>query len=43
MQSGPCAGVKCDREKWDEMLDRFYELNGWDKKTGWPTGKVWGN
>jgi aldehyde:ferredoxin oxidoreductase len=19
------------------MLDRFYELNGWDKKTGWPT------
>ncbi|MBW2148744.1 MAG: aldehyde ferredoxin oxidoreductase family protein [Deltaproteobacteria bacterium] len=38
--SGPFAGVKCDREKWDEMLDRFYELQGWDKRTGLQTKKV---
>ncbi|MBI5967621.1 MAG: aldehyde ferredoxin oxidoreductase, partial [Deltaproteobacteria bacterium] len=35
VQTGPYAGSKCDKEKWDEMLDKFYELNGWDKKTGW--------
>lgn len=34
---GPYAGHKCDREKWDEMLDRYYELHGWDKKTSWQT------
>ena len=39
VQSGPYAGHKCDREKWDEMLDRFYELHGWDKKTGLQTRK----
>jgi len=37
IQSGPYAGAKCEKEKWDEMLDRFYELNGWDRETGWPT------
>lgn len=37
VQSGPYAGSKCDKEKWDKMLDKFYELNKWDKKTGWPT------
>jgi aldehyde:ferredoxin oxidoreductase len=30
---------KCDKDKWDEMLDRFYELLGWDKKTSWQTRK----
>jgi len=37
VKSGPYAGYKCDREKWDEMLDRFYELQGWDKETGLQT------
>ena len=37
IESGPFVGHKCDKEKWDEMLDRFYELHGWDKKTGWQT------
>lgn len=36
---GPYAGYKCDKEKWDEMLDRFYELHGWDKATGLQTRK----
>ena len=26
-----------DREKWDRMLGEYYDLNGWDKKTGIPT------
>jgi aldehyde:ferredoxin oxidoreductase len=34
---GPFAGFKCDRDKWDGMLDRFYELNGWDVATGLQT------
>ena len=37
VKSGPYAGHKCDKEKWDEMLDRFYELHGWDKRTGLQT------
>jgi aldehyde:ferredoxin oxidoreductase len=37
VKSGPYAGQKCDKDKWDEMLDRFYELHGWDKKTGLQT------
>jgi len=37
IKSGPHAGQRCDKEKWDEMLDRFYELHGWDKRTSWQT------
>jgi len=37
VKSGPSAGQKCDKEKWDEMLDRYYELHGWDRETGWQT------
>ncbi len=32
--SGPKAGMRCDQEAWVTMLTRFYELNGWDAKTG---------
>jgi aldehyde:ferredoxin oxidoreductase len=35
--SGPFKGGKQDPEKWDKMLDEYYELVGWDKKTGAPT------
>jgi aldehyde:ferredoxin oxidoreductase len=34
---GPYAGSRCDRDRWDQMLDRFYELNGWDRATGLQT------
>jgi aldehyde:ferredoxin oxidoreductase len=37
VKSGPYAGCKCDKEKWDKMLDRFYELQGWDKITSLQT------
>jgi len=39
IKSGPHAGSKCDREKWDEMLDRFYGLHAWDEATSWQTAK----
>ena len=37
VKSGPFVGHKCDEEKWNEMLDRFYQLHDWDKKTGLQT------
>jgi aldehyde:ferredoxin oxidoreductase len=37
IKSGPRAGYKCDKEEWDKMLDRFYELHDWDTTTGWQT------
>lgn len=37
VKSGPYAGYKCDKDKWDEMLDIFYELHGWNRETGWQT------
>ena len=37
VKSGIYAGHKCDEEKWNEMLDKFYDLQGWDKETSWQT------
>lgn len=37
IQSGPHKGEKLDINKYNSMLDKFYELHGWDKKTGWQT------
>ena len=34
---GPYAGHKCDKDMWDKMLDKYYELHGWDIETGLPT------
>jgi len=28
--------IKIDRQSWDRMLDRYYEMHGWDEKTGKP-------
>jgi aldehyde:ferredoxin oxidoreductase len=39
VKSGPYKGYRCEREKWDEMLEEFYELQGWDKETGLQTRK----
>jgi aldehyde:ferredoxin oxidoreductase len=35
--SGSAKGVKIDQEKWDSLLDEYYEMNNWDKKTAFPT------
>ncbi len=37
VKSGPMKGELLAREKWDKMLDEYYELHGWDKVTGWQT------
>ena len=37
VQSGRYKGSRCEQEDWDRMLDRFYELHGWDKETGLQT------
>jgi aldehyde:ferredoxin oxidoreductase len=35
--SGPLAGWKIDEEKYNGMLDEYYELHGWDRETSFPT------
>lgn len=35
--NGSAAGWKISKEKWDELLDEYYEINNWDKHTGLPT------
>ena len=39
MPSGSAKGWKIEREKWDQLLDEYYEMNHWDKKTSFPTRK----
>jgi aldehyde:ferredoxin oxidoreductase len=34
---GPLDGIAHDQAKWDKMLDEYYDLVGWDKKSGVPT------
>jgi aldehyde:ferredoxin oxidoreductase len=38
--TGPLAGWKMDVEKYNQMLDEYYDLHGWDKKTSYPTRKA---
>jgi len=37
VKSGPYKGLKIDEDKYNHMLDEFYTLWGWDKKTGMQT------
>lgn len=34
--TGPLAGWKIDEEKWNKMLDDYYDLHGWDRETSYP-------
>lgn len=34
------AGRKLDREKVEEWKTKFFKLEGWDTKTGWPTRRT---
>ncbi len=36
LTKGPLAGAKLDEEKYEQLLDYYYELRGWDKR-GVPT------
>jgi aldehyde:ferredoxin oxidoreductase len=35
--SGPTKGSSLSHEQFNEALERFYDLSGWDKKTGFPS------
>lgn len=37
VKSGPYKGFRIDEDKYNKMLDEYYELWGWDKKTGMQT------
>ena len=37
--TGSLAGFSLDRARWDDLLNEYYEVNSWDKKTGFPTRK----
>lgn len=37
---GQLKGECLHLDKWDKMLDEYYELHCWDKNTSWPTEKT---
>lgn len=37
VHGGTWDGLAFDRKQWDKMLDKYYDLVGWGKKTGVPT------
>ena len=37
---GSQKGWKMDLDRYNEMLDKYYELHGWDKETSYPTRKA---
>jgi len=39
VKEGPYKGEKLNLEDWNKMLDEYYVLQKWDKKTGIPTKK----
>ncbi len=36
VKTGPHKGNRILLDKWNDLLDRYYELHGWDKETSWP-------
>jgi len=38
--TGNLAGWKIDVDKWNQMLDEYYDLHGWDRETSFPTKKT---
>ena len=34
--TGPLAGWKMDEQKYNKMLDDYYDLHGWDRETSYP-------
>ena len=39
MPDGPAKGAVLSRDTIDRLLDEYYEIRGWDKKTGVPTAE----
>ncbi len=40
IQTGPMAGTAIDREKFEQMVDAYYAMSGWDAQTGQPSRGV---
>lgn len=40
LSKGKMDGWKLDMNKYNQMLDRYYELHGWDKNSSYPTRKT---
>lgn len=40
VKGGPYEGCKCDGTQFNDMLDKFYELHGWDRTTSLQTRKT---
>jgi aldehyde:ferredoxin oxidoreductase len=38
--AGPFQGECLSLPKWDRMLDEYYDLHGWERKSGRPTRKT---
>ncbi len=38
--SGGLKGWKMDMDKYNEMLDEYYDLHGWDRKTSYPKKQI---
>jgi aldehyde:ferredoxin oxidoreductase len=38
--SGTLKGWRIDRERYDAMLDEYYDLHGWDRETSYPQRKT---
>lgn len=41
--NGKLAGFKIDEVKYNKMLDEYYDLHHWDRKTSYPTRKALAN
>jgi aldehyde:ferredoxin oxidoreductase len=37
LPAGPAQGMVIDRDTLERLKDAYYDLRGWDKKTGIPT------
>jgi len=38
--TGNLAGWQIEEDKWNKMLDEYYEIHGWDKKTSYPKKEI---
>jgi aldehyde:ferredoxin oxidoreductase len=40
IKSGPMKGSMITKEILDKMLDEYYKMHGWDKRTSWPKAEI---
>lgn len=40
VKTGPLAGERLPLDKWNKLLDEYYDFHGWDKETSWQTENI---